>query len=150
MNEIADPNLAREQRFSSALQQLLGYKLVEWEEGRAVIAYEVAADHLNRTNRLHGGVIATLCDTAAGYAGVYRATPGDTRTTVTLSLTVNYVASVSGGRVTAEARKRGGGKTIFFSEVEVRDEDGRLVATALGTFRYVSATPVAARSQAGG
>lgn len=38
MNEIADPNLAREQRFSSALQQLLGYKLVEWEEGRAVIA----------------------------------------------------------------------------------------------------------------
>lgn len=150
MNEIADPNLAREQRFSIALQQLLGYKLVEWEEGRAVIAYEVAADHLNRTNRLHGGVIATLCDAAAGYAGVYRPAPGDTRTTVTLSLTVNFVASVSGGRVIAEARKRGGGKTIFFSEVEVRGEDGRLVATALGTFRYVSATPVAVVSESPG
>jgi hypothetical protein len=33
----ADPNLAREQRKSSALQQLLGYRLVGWEEDRAVV-----------------------------------------------------------------------------------------------------------------
>ena len=102
----ADPNLAREQRKSSALQQLLGYRLVEWEADRAVIAYDVAADHLNRTNRLHGGIIATLCDTAAGYAGVWCDAPGETRSTVTLSLTVNFLASVSGGRVFAEARRR--------------------------------------------
>jgi uncharacterized protein (TIGR00369 family) len=146
MNDRAstDQNLAREQRYSSALQQLVGYRLLEWEPDRAVISYEVAKDHLNRTNRLHGGIIATLCDTAGGYCGVYGDTPGETRATVTLSLTVNFVASVSGGRVMAEGRKRGGGKTIFFSDVEVRDEQGRLVATATGTFRYVSATPVEA------
>jgi uncharacterized protein (TIGR00369 family) len=96
MKGAADPNLAREQRFSSALQQLIGYRLVEWGPDRAVIACEVAKDHLNRTNRLHGGIIATLCDTAGGYCD----TPGETRSTVTLSLTVNFVASVSGGRVT--------------------------------------------------
>jgi uncharacterized protein (TIGR00369 family) len=100
MSGAADPNLAREQRFSSALQQLIGYRLVEWGPDRAVIAYEVAKDHLNRTNRLHGGIIATVCDTAGGYCGVYCDTPGETRSTVTLSLTVNFVASVSGGRVT--------------------------------------------------
>jgi uncharacterized protein (TIGR00369 family) len=93
MKGAADPNLAREQRFSSALQQLIGYRLVEWGPDRAVIAHEVAKDHLNR---LHGGIIATLCDTAGGYCD----TPGETRSTVTLSLTVNFVASVSGGRVT--------------------------------------------------
>jgi uncharacterized protein (TIGR00369 family) len=123
---------------------------VEWEPDRAVIAYDIAKDHLNRTNRLHGGIIATLCDTAAGYCGVYCDMLGETRATVTLSLTVNFVASVSGGRVTAEGRKRGGGKTIFFSDVEVRDAEGRLIATATGTFRYVSATPVGVKVGAAG
>ena len=145
-----DANLAREQRYASPLQQLLGYRLVEWEPGRAVIAYEVAKDHLNRTNRLHGGILATLCDTAGGYAGVFCETPGERRATVTLSLTVNFVAAVSGGRLTAEGRKRGGGRTIFFSDIELRDEEGRLVATATGTFRYVSAAPVGITSIAPG
>ena len=79
MSNAPDPNLAREQRYSSALQKLIGYKLVEWEPDRAVIAYEVAKDHLNRTNRLHGGIIATLCDTAGGYCGVHCDRPGRAR-----------------------------------------------------------------------
>lgn len=138
----AELNLDREQRFSSAFQQLIGYRLVEWAPDRAVVAYEVMPDHLNRTNRLHGGVIASLLDTAAGYAGCYCATPGETRTTVTLSLTVNFLASASSGPLRIRARRTGGGKTIFFSEAEALDQEDRVVATALGTFRYISSTPV--------
>lgn len=135
-------NLDREQRYSSAFQQLMGYRLVEWGPDRAVVAYDVVPDHLNRTNRLHGGVIASLLDTAAGYAGCYCPTPGETRTTVTLSLTVNYLASASARSLRIEARRTGGGKTIFFSEAKAIDAEARVVATAVGTFRYVSATPV--------
>jgi uncharacterized protein (TIGR00369 family) len=138
-------NLAREQRFSSAFQQLLGYRLTVWEPDRAVLTYEVLPDHLNRTGRLHGGVIATLLDTAAGYAGCYCATPGETRTTVTLSLTVNFVASASAGTLTIEGLRKGGGKLLFFSEAKAYEGSGRILATAVGTFRYVSATPVGAR-----
>jgi hypothetical protein len=50
----------------------------------------------------------------------------------------------------AEGRKRGGGKTIFFSDVEVRDDEGRLIATAVGTFLYVSATPVGVKPSVSG
>ena len=78
----ADDNFIREQRFSSALQQLLGYRLVEWAPDHAVFEYEVAPAHLNRTNRLHGGILAVLCDTAAGYAGCYCAIPGETRSSI--------------------------------------------------------------------
>jgi uncharacterized protein (TIGR00369 family) len=138
----AHENLEREQRYSSAFQQLMGYRLIAWEPDRAVVAYEVAPDHLNRTNRLHGGVIASLLDTAAGYSGCYCATPGETRTSVTLSLTVNFLAAASAGRLTIEGRRTGGGQTIFFSEATATDNEGRVVATAVGTFRYVSATPV--------
>ncbi|CAA9529493.1 MAG: hypothetical protein AVDCRST_MAG91-2819 [uncultured Sphingomonadaceae bacterium] len=138
----SDLNLDREQRFSSAFQQLMGYRLVEWAPDYAVVAYDVMPDHLNRTNRLHGGVIASLLDTAAGYAGCFCATPGETRTTVTLSLTVNFLASASSGSLRISARRTGGGKTIFFSEATALDAENRTVATAVGTFRYVSATPV--------
>lgn len=140
MSDTADQNLAPKPRSSSGLQQLIGYKIVERQEGRAVIDYDVAADHLNRNDSLHGGIIATLCDTAAGACGAYSAASGELRSSVTLSLTVNFVSSVSRGRLTATGRKRGGGKSIFFSEVEVHDEEGRLIATATGTFRYMSAT----------
>lgn len=135
-------NLEREQRFMSAFQTLMGYRLIAWGPDHAVVAYDVAPEHLNRTNRLHGGVIASLLDTAAGYAGCYCATPGETRTTVTLSLTVNYLAAASAGSLRIEARRTGGGKTIFFSEAKAIDREDRVVATAVGTFRYVSATPV--------
>ena len=138
----ADDNFIREQRFSSALQQLLGYRLVEWAPDHAVFEYEVAPEHLNRTNRLHGGILAVLCDTAAGYAGCHCDLPGEARSSVTLSLTLNFVASVSRGRIRAEGRKTGGGRKIFFASAEVRDAQGQLMATASGTFRYVSDAPV--------
>ena len=137
-----DENLVREQRFSSALQQLIGYRLVEWAPDYAVFEYEVAPEHLNRTNRLHGGILAILCDTAAGYAGCYCDTPGEARSSVTLSLTLNFLASISRGRIRAEGRKTGGGRRIFFASAEVRDGDGQLMATASGSFRYVSDAPV--------
>ena len=40
----------------------LGFRLVEWEEGRAVMALDIQAKHRNRSGVLHGGVMATLID----------------------------------------------------------------------------------------
>jgi acyl-coenzyme A thioesterase PaaI-like protein len=60
------------------------------------------------------------------------------RSCVTLSLTVNFVGAVSEGRLTIDARRTGGGKTIFFAEGNVRDAAGNLIATATGSFRYIT------------
>jgi uncharacterized protein (TIGR00369 family) len=122
---------------------VIGYKLVAWEPDRAMIVYDVAKGHLNRTNRLHGGIIASLCDTAGGYCGVYCDTPGETLAPVTLSLTVNFCC-VRLGRACHGRRPRASRRQDhLFSDVEVCDEDGSLVTTTTGTFRYVSATPAA-------
>jgi uncharacterized protein (TIGR00369 family) len=136
-----NPNVAAERGRPSAFQQHMGYVLEVWEPERAVLGYTIQAEHMNRTGRLHGGVLATLLDTTMGYSGVYSDEPGGTRACVTLSLTVNFVGAVSEGRLTIEARRTGGGNTIFFSEGEVRDAQGRLVATATGSFRYISRRP---------
>lgn len=129
--------LESERRRASPFQQVMGYRLTEWAEGRAVVEYDTSPTHTNRTARLHGGVIATLLDTAAGYAGVFTGDPVHRNGTVTLSLTVNFVSAVVGGRITIEGRRTGGGRKIFFAEAHARAEDGTLIASAVGTFRHV-------------
>ncbi len=116
---------------------LIGYRLIAWREGEAEIALEVDARHMNRSGRLHGGVLATVIDAACGFAGCYEAPPGRGRRAMTLSLNTQYIGPVPlGTRLTASARRTGGGHRIVFSTCEVRDQDGRLVATGSATYRY--------------
>ncbi len=133
----ASDNIARESAESSAFQTLIGYRLVLWERDRAALEYDVAPAHLNRAGLLHGGVIATLLDTVSGFAGCWCPVPGRVRRALTLSLTVNYLGPVRSGRVRAEGRRTGGGRTIFFTAAEVLDDAGRVAAMATGTFRYL-------------
>ncbi len=130
-------NLDWERATASAFQSLIGYRLVLWERDRAVIEYDMDPAHLNRSGLLHGGVIATLLDTASGYAGCWCPVPGRIRRTLTLSLTTNFLAPVQHGRVRVEGRRTGGGRTVFFTTAEAHDDEGRVVATAAGTFRYL-------------
>ena len=116
---------------------LIGYRLTAWREDEAEISLEVDARHMNRSGRLHGGVLATVIDAACGFAGCYEAPPGQGRRAMTLSLAAQYIGPVPAGtRLTASARRSGGGGRIFFSTCEVRDQDGRLVATSSATYRY--------------
>jgi uncharacterized protein (TIGR00369 family) len=116
---------------------LIGYRLTAWREGEAEIGLEVDARHTNRSGRLHGGVLATVIDAACGFAGCYEAPPGRGRRAMTLALSAQYIGPVPvGTRLSASARRSGGGRRIFFSTCEVRDQDGRLVATGSATYRY--------------
>ena len=116
---------------------LVGYELGDWSEGRAIVTLQVAGHHMNRTGILHGGVMATLIDSACGLAGCYRAPPAPSRRAMTLSLHTQFLGPVlPGTRLTAEATQTGGGRQTFFTSCEVRDQDGRLVGRGDGTFRY--------------
>ena len=128
-------------RQRGAFADLVDYRLAGWREGAAEISLEVGPQHLNRSGVLHGGVIATLIDTACGFAGCYRPPPQKRRRALTLSLHTQFLGPVAvGAQLRAEARRIGGGRQIFFSSCEVRDQDGRLVARGDGTFRYRSQT----------
>lgn len=127
------PSLETPQGFS----QLLDYRLLVWRPDHAEVVLEIAPKHLNRSGVLHGGVVATLIDTACGYAGVHTAEPGRIRRAVTLSMTVSFLGQAPLGAVlTARARRTGGGRNIFFSRCEVADGEGHLIATGEGTYRY--------------
>ena len=120
---------------------VLGMKLVEWTAEHAVMELPIQAVHLNRSNALHGGVIATLIDAVCGYAGVWVPEGEPRRKALTLSLTTNFMGQVREGKVRATALKRGGGRSIFFSSCEVHDEAGNLIAIGEGSYRYRKSDP---------
>lgn len=122
---------------SAGYGKLIGYRLAAWRADYAEVELELGPQHLNGHGIPHGGLIATLLDTACGYAGVYCTVPGNVRHAVTLSLTTQFVGQVRDpGRLRAIGRKTGGGRSIYFATGEVLDAGGRLIAQATATFRY--------------
>ena len=118
---------------------LVAYSLGAWREDEAEMHLEVDARHLNRSGVLHGGVLTTMMDAACGYAGCYSPEPGMPRRAFTLSLNCQFVGAAEvGARLTARARRTGGGKQIFFARAEIVDQDGRLIAQGEGVFCYRS------------
>ena len=134
MNDL-DPKLREE---AYALQAHLGFELTGWGEGWARVEMPVAPHVLNRQAIVHGGVHATLLDTAMGYSGCYTGDPARRVLALTLSLTVNYLSAVKGMRLVAEARRTGGGRATFFASGTLTDDTGGEIAAASGVFRYRS------------
>ena len=121
----------------AAFADNIGIRLVEWELDRCLIEFDVEEHTLNGTGVLHGGCMSTVIDTALAHAAIYCAVPGNYRSGATVTLTVNFILPVKhGSRVTIESKKTGGGRTMFMSVAEARDETGRIVATGQGIGRY--------------
>lgn len=120
----------------SGLQTHLGYRLVAWSDGAAVVEMDIRPEILNRQNIPHGGVHAVLLDTAMGYCGCFTGDTEKRQLALTLSMTVNYLGQAKGTRLIATGRRTGGGRSTFFAEAQVADDLGNPVATATGVFRY--------------
>jgi uncharacterized protein (TIGR00369 family) len=126
-------------RAHGGFADLVGYELVTWEEDLAEVALALDKRHLNRSGVMHGGVLTTLIDTACGYCGCHTADGEPPRRAFTLSLSSSFVgAARDGQRLTARAWRSGGGKSVFFASCEVRDQDGRLIGSGQGTFKYIT------------
>lgn len=115
----------------SAFHSWVGMELVAAEPGRVEIGLDAAEHHLNLQGMLHGGVIATLADTATGLA-VRSMVPADRRH-VTVQLDVHYLTPGRAGRVTAVGTTVRVGATIAYAEADVTDVRGRLLARATAT-----------------
>ena len=129
-------------RLKGGFADLVGYALGEWREDYAEVSLIVESRHINRSGVLHGGVLSTLIDTACGYAGTFAPPEAGRRRAFTLSMTSYFIdAAPLGARLTAAARRTGGGGQIFFSSCEVRDQDGTLIGRGDCVFKYLRDAP---------
>ena len=114
----------------------LGAYLTSWGPGYATIQIDLSDLHRNGIDVVHGGVMASLIDTAGAHAGIFCEEPGRRRYALTISLNVNLVGNVNEGTLIADARLRKAGKTIFLSACDVKDDKGNLLATGEVIGRY--------------
>jgi uncharacterized protein (TIGR00369 family) len=109
-----------------------GFRVARVYKDGLTMEYRVKDEHRNVLGTLHGGVMATLVDTATGVAII--AHYGGKRPTTTVELKVNYLKPVSDGIVRARARFVKLGKTLAVCACDVADSHGHPVAVGLVTY----------------
>ncbi|WP_423929777.1 PaaI family thioesterase [Candidatus Palauibacter sp.] len=111
----------------------LGITLEELGEDTMVLRMTMRPDLTRDGTIYHGGPVASLIDIAGDMAVAVRAGGG----VPTISLRVDYLRPCTGPRLLATARLRRYGRTISVSDVDVRDDQGRLCAVGRGTYSSI-------------
>lgn len=88
--------------------------------------------HMQIHGVVHGGVLASLADTAGGLA-LYLGLPSGSRA-ATVEMKINFLEPVQHGVVFAEAKILRQGKYLAVIECDLTDGSGKMVAKALMTF----------------
>src|SRR3954451_2718958 len=109
----------------------IGARVEDADDGGARIAFEVCDEHLNPAGTLHGGIVATLVDTAMGQA--VRTTTGADEVPATSQLTVTYLRPGKPGALVVTGRVRTRGRHLPGRGADV-GEDREAVAHAVATF----------------
>ncbi len=113
--------------------RLLGYRVREVERGRAVFEMEPAECHYNPFATVHGGIMATLLDSAMTAAVLSTLAVGVA--CATLEMKVNFLRPVraESGPLRCEAAVIHLGSHIATAEGRILDGRGKLCAHAVAT-----------------
>lgn len=113
----------------------LGIEFISASDGRATVALDLKPRHLNSWAVAHGGVLMTLLDVAMAVAG--RSLDPDASGGVTVEMKTSFLQpGKAGARLTATGHAFHRSTTMAFCDGEVRDANDRLIAKAMGTFKY--------------
>jgi uncharacterized protein (TIGR00369 family) len=115
------------------LSELMGFHLIEVENGRAVFEGMPDYRHYNPIGSVHAGFAATLLDSALGCAIFSTLGKGDRWTTLELKLNLVRPLTKDTGPVRAEGRILHRGRTVATSEGDLKDAAGKLYAHATTT-----------------
>jgi uncharacterized protein (TIGR00369 family) len=116
---------------ASPFPEHMAMRLRSIELDKAVIDLKTASYHLQAYGIVHGGVLATLIDTATFWS-VYLRIPEDAGL-VNIDLKLNYLKPVENGLLTAEGRAIRSGNTICYAESSVLNANRDLVAHGTST-----------------
>lgn len=113
----------------------LGIRITEKRDGLVRLRLDPRPEFENSWGSVHGGVLLTMLDVALASAG--RSLDDKCNGALTVEMKVNFIAAAS-GPVLAEGRAQRAGRSLIFSEGELRsEEDGTLLAKATGTFKLL-------------
>ena len=116
----------------SPFAELLDMRVSDPEDGTSAVVMPINAKHLQQAGRVQGGIVVALADYAMFRAIKPLLKPGEATTTIELK--INFLAAAEKGELTGTARIISPGRRLMVGEMEVKDEDGKLIAQGLGTY----------------
>ncbi len=137
-----DPQYEARVRASFAGQRVmetLGASLVRVEPGAVEIVLPFRADLTQQHGFLHAGIVATILDSACGYAA-FSLMPADAAV-LTVEYKINLLRPAAGERFAARARVVRAGQTLTVCSGDVFAQEGeeeKAVATMLATIMAVA------------
>jgi uncharacterized protein (TIGR00369 family) len=111
--------------------ETLGARITEAEPGRVVLELVAGPQHRHGGGVVQGGVITQIADAAMGMSLATLQPDGTWNTTIELK--INFIRPAIEGRLRAVGRVVEMGEMLLFSEADVLDEAGRLIARASST-----------------
>jgi 1,4-dihydroxy-2-naphthoyl-CoA hydrolase len=119
--------------------KLVGVQVTEASGDRVVLTCPVTPDLHQPFGLVHGGVYATLAETAASVGASLWF--GDRGKVVGVSNHTDFLRAVRRGELRAEATPLSRGRTTQLWQVEIADEQGRLIAHAKVRLQNLSEAP---------
>ena|SRR5205823_6016591 len=116
------------QRGAGRLPSLVGYRVVDFAEGRIDAELDIRPDLLAPNGYLHAATVIALADTACGYGCMANLPEGASGFT-TLELKSNFIGTALEGTIATSARAAHlGGSTQIWDAVVTRKADGKTIA----------------------
>ena len=115
----------------------LGLNFDSYSPDEVTLRLTYREDLTNDGTYYHGGVIATVMDTAGAAAAWSNHDFSKGARASTVSMTVQYVGAAKKSDLVCHARTVRRGKELTFTEITATDEAGVVVAHALQTYRIV-------------
>ncbi len=119
--------------------KLVGLRIGEASGDRVVLTCPVTPDLHQPFGLVHGGVYATLAETAASVGASLWF--GDQGKVVGVSNHTDFLRAVRRGELRAEATPLSRGRTTQLWQVEIGDEQGRLVAHSKVRLQNLAGAP---------
>lgn len=117
-----------------AFSRMLGTELVEFGDGRAVLALDIQPDHTQQNGFAHGGILAYLVDNAVTFAAGSVLGPE----ILTAGVGVEYLRPATGPRLVATAVVTAATARRAVASCTITDGE-RVVAVGQGTVSRISA-----------
>ena len=112
----------------------LGISIEEVSGGKARCTLELKDHHLNTGGRVHGGVVTSLADTAAGVA--VRSVRPEGKSSATTDFSISFIRPPTGKTLLALAEVIHAGRRLFRTEISVFSDE-KMVARTNATFMIV-------------
>ena len=116
-----------------AIAETIGMINFAGERGAMTVELDPELRHYNPLGTVHGGVLSTLLDTAAGCSVHSTLKPGEGYTSLDLTVKFLRPVTVDSGRLRAEGSVLQRGRRTALAQAQIFDGSGKLVAHATST-----------------